>query len=220
MELLQFALRCVRPPVRAVSHPSTYHRVVHYVGHFRHHVIHHLAKHVPSNMGLVCKLVPIALGIGASALVPPTALGPFVPAGPMLIEQGFEVGQQDGSGDSTGIPGGLSDLGRFGFQDRGQLAAGTPASPGIGNASALADVPLEIVVDPSGTQSVFPSVDVPPRVTPKITTYSGQSVPEPAGTGMLGIGLIGLFLARHRIGGAKVSGRRRPQGRWGMNAMI
>jgi hypothetical protein len=114
MPLFQIVLRCVTRPLNAVVHRFARHHSVYHTGRHRHLPIHHGTTYTPPAVGLVCRYVLIALGIGSSALVPGDAIGPAIP--PSLTRVCSAGDDACSPSGASGMFSGLGDPGSFGFQ--------------------------------------------------------------------------------------------------------
>ena len=213
MELLQYVLKCMpNLPPAAVRRP-VHHYIAHHVGHLARRSIHHIVAHAPTVFGQTCRYVPIALGIGATALVPPTAVpAAFAPAPVALVpaDSGYLGVPETGNGllagggffaspgfsDTDGAQRGAPTLGDEGDVSGDKLLGGTgPTGTGPtdtrGNgpgSTGGGDLPSGT---PHGGRTGLPTETHggPKPTDTGPTTLATQSVPEPSSLAPLAAGL-------------------------------
>lgn len=203
MPLLQFVLRCVTGPLKAAVHRPAYHHVAHHIGRLgRLPMIHRIAAQIPKGFGSACRYVPTAVGIAATALVPPVALpASVVPTIPTPLTSGSGVGDYSWS---TGVPamfGGSDGSDAFGPQDATRQAPfGAAFQSAIDTPAASDDLPpkLALALGSDDTQPIFPGTNSPPGVASVPTTPPVQGVPEPPTFVLLLTVLLGVLFCRRR----------------------
>jgi hypothetical protein len=163
--------------------------VVHHIGHLGRLSIHRIVPHARPAFGLACRYVPIAIGIGASALVPPVA----IPAAPVPVVSSPHPGGADDYGGPSSVPNmlnGSGGSGSFGPQEAGEQAllsipSGTPVEFAADTGPTSEDLPWNLTLGPDSDaiQPIgppFSTTNSPGEVaTSAPTTPPIQSVSEP-----------------------------------------
>jgi hypothetical protein len=186
MPLFQIVLRCVTRPLKAVVHRFARHHSGYHSGRHRHLPIHQSTTYTPPAVGLVCRYVLIAFGIGSSALVPGDAIRPAIPSPLTRV-----CGAGDDGCPPRGASGmfiGFGDPGRFGFQ-------GATRDGHFGDASQFPLGPPEAFTHlPANPPD--PGKPSPPPIDPG--TFPRQNVPEPGAVAILLTGILAIGLSQRR----------------------
>jgi hypothetical protein len=199
MLLSQFVVRCVTAPFRtAVRRPASHH-AAHHIGRLGHLPLHRIAAVTRPAFSLACRYVPIAIGLGSSALVPPVAIwAPSVPAVASPLIDG--AGNDGGPGAVPGMFGGPgSGSENFGPQDAAEQASSVapssaPFEATIGTSPAPDSLPWFTLTSGSDEmQQALSTTNTPAGVTAVPIIPPTQSVPEPS-TVVLLPGLLTVLL--------------------------
>jgi hypothetical protein len=201
MPLSQLVLRCVAAPFKATGiHRTAGHQVVRHVGHLGRLPIHRIAAHIRPAFGLVCRYVPIVIGIGASALVPPVAISPPLvpPVSSPLTPPAGDYGWPSGIPGMFSGSGGLGNLGPQAAVEQASLPnpVNAPFQFTIDSPPTFEDLPLVRAPDPDDTHPTFPITNTPGRVPSMPTAPPVQGVPEPSDIAIMLPGLLALLLRR------------------------
>jgi hypothetical protein len=201
MPLSQLVLRCAPAPFKAaVIHRTAVHQMVRHVGHLGPLSIHRIAAYIGPAFGLVCRYIPIAIGIGASALVPPVAISaPLDPpvSSPLTPAAGSYGRPSDIPAMFSG-PGALSNFGPQTAVEQAPLSAPVkaPFQFTIDSPPAFENLPLMFAPYPDDTYPTFPIADTPGRVPSMPTAPPVQGVPEPSDIAIMLPGLLAVLLCR------------------------